>query len=168
VAFEGADNVGDGVGGERDVPAGVVAVHGFDQGEGGDLGQVIDEFTASGVAAGQPVGQRQILLDGPDAEPAALWMPGQQAVTQAQQLFGACLCIDRMATASGGDRVNGRGAPAGWIGGRRRRFEDDGGRGDDQGWFGEGGHGGQRPMGHAAGMPAGPGATAGAPGVAGR
>jgi hypothetical protein len=78
---------------------GVVAVNGLDQGEGGDLGQVVEEFAASGVAAHQPLGQRQVLLNDPGAEFGAVGVAGGKVVALAQQLFGGCRRVDRLAAA---------------------------------------------------------------------
>ena len=51
MAFERADDGGHRVGGERRLPGGVVAVDGVDQGEGGDLVQVVEGFTAPAYRA---------------------------------------------------------------------------------------------------------------------
>jgi hypothetical protein len=74
---------------------GVVSVDGLDQGEGGDLGQVVEEFAPSGVAAGQLVCHQQVLLDDPGAEGGTVGVAGGQLVTLAQQLFGGRRRVDR-------------------------------------------------------------------------
>ena len=99
--LEHAEDARHGEAGERNLPAGIVTVDRVDQCEGGYLGQVVEEFAPSRVAARQSPGQRQVHLDGPRTEFGAVGMVGRQLVALAQQLLGARRRVDRLTAARG-------------------------------------------------------------------
>jgi len=63
VAFDFADDGGDGVAGEVDAAVGVEFVDGFDEADGGGLDEIVGGFAAAGVSVGEVAGQGQPGLD---------------------------------------------------------------------------------------------------------
>src|SRR5450631_1415056 len=61
IALELAQDRWDGEGGERQAAAGVEAVDRLDQAEGRDLDQVLERLAGVAVAAGEALGQREVL-----------------------------------------------------------------------------------------------------------
>src|SRR4030095_9632735 len=91
VAFDLADDGGDGVAGEVDAAVGVELVDGFDQADGGGLDQVVGGFAAAGGAVREGPGQRQPRLDRMITQGGPGGVPGRHAGHRVEQIGGAVL-----------------------------------------------------------------------------
>lgn len=63
VPFDLADDGGGGVRGELDAALRVEAVHGLDQADGGDLGQIVQRLATVAEAPGQMLDEREVHTD---------------------------------------------------------------------------------------------------------
>ena len=109
VAFEFAQDGGDGEAREFGAVAGLEAVDGFDQADGGDLEQVVEGFVGVAVAAGEPPREREVTLDQlvTDERIAGRLIPGSNRSSYAAPAEPGA-CPDRRRCGGGGAVGTGR------------------------------------------------------------
>ena len=150
MSLERTENAGNGEAGEGNPAARVVTVDHLDQGDGGYLGQVVEQFAPAGVAARELGGQRQVPFDGPGAQLGPGGMLAGQARELAQEFLGGHRPVESLAAPGVDGAVAGHGTLPGSPSARvfdsaRCRLPRN-----DHGWFCEHRHDVNAYGGHAA------------------